>query len=137
MSDTHDSARAESESAIDREERVEMFGERHVDHTEWWASESGRVEEVVTEILDAVRDRDDVQLARRGTSVGRTGEHTASFELRIAGEPWEYQEGEEERSVLRCGGCDRIYANPYTEDRCPYCGTPVDNEDTEVRTVVF
>ena len=129
----------QSEAALDREERIEQFGERRVDHTEWWAEESGRVDEVVLEILDAIDDRDDVQLAKRGTSVSRTGEHDASFKLRIAGEPWEYHGRGDERTVYCCGGCDRLYENPAGDrtERCPRCGTEVDYDGTEVRTVVF
>jgi len=130
---------AEHEAGLDREERIEQFGERRVDHTQWWAEESGRVDEVVLDIVDAIDDRDDVQLAKRGTSVSRTGEHDASFKLRIAGEPWEYHGSGDERTVYCCGGCDRVYENPAGDriKRCPRCGTEVDYDGTEVRTVVF
>ena len=137
-------ASEEHADAVSREKRVDLFGERKVDHTEWWSEESGRVEEIVLDIIDTVEDRDDVQLAKRGSSVSRTGEHTASFELRIAGDPWEYHDKENERAVYRCGGCEKLHGEPrvkkegpYEVERCPHCGTKTQYEDTEVRTVVF
>lgn len=48
--------------------------------------------------------------------------------------------------VYRCGGCERIYDKPqthtldgdeYDTPRCPYCGTQVDYEGTEVGEVAF
>lgn len=122
-----------------REERVDHFSERFVDHSEWWEEEMSRVRDVVADILDGVRDRDDVEVAKRGTSVDTKGIHTGTFELKIAGEPWEFSDGEE-HTVYRCAGCERVYDRPRDADHgecCPLCGTRTSHEDTEVKTVVF
>jgi hypothetical protein len=78
----------DTDRPLSREERIEMFGEEKVEHTEWWSEETGRVDDVIQEIVTVVEDRDDVQLARRGSSVGRDGKHEARFRLVVAGEPW-------------------------------------------------
>ena len=77
-----------TDTPIDREELVDEFGEDEVERQEWWSDEMSRVDDVRNEILDAVRDRDDVQLMRTGSSTSRDGRHEATFKLRIAGEPW-------------------------------------------------
>ena len=73
---------------VDRETLVEEFGEEEVEHTEWWSEEMDRVRSVREEILETVRDRDDVQLMKTGTSTSRDGRHETTFKLRVAGEPW-------------------------------------------------
>ncbi|WP_312908504.1 hypothetical protein [Natronosalvus caseinilyticus] len=56
-----------------------------------------------------------------------------------------------EQTVCRCGGCERtfskdgaIHANAkdgelaqYDTPRCPFCGTEIDNERTQTRTVTW
>ena len=74
---------------VDRETLVEEFGEEHVEHTEWWAEEMGRVNSVREEILETVQNRDDVQLMKAGTSTSSDGRHEATFKIRVAGEPWD------------------------------------------------
>ena len=76
-------------STLSREDLVEEFGEEHVQHTEWWSEEMSRIDEVRDEIVSTVLGRDDVQLAKRGSHAERSGKHRASFEIVVAGEPWE------------------------------------------------
>jgi len=74
---------------LSREERIKLFSEEHVEHTEWWATEMGRVGDVMDELVREICQRDDVQLSRRGKEVGRDGEHTLKLRLKVAGEPWD------------------------------------------------
>lgn len=130
---------ASEQGPLSREERVEEFGERKVEHTEWWDQESDRAQETMDALVDVVELRDECQLVKRGTSVSRDGEHTISLTVNVAGEPWVPTHEGEERTVYLCGGCERIYEEPAGDHtkRCPRCGTEVAYDGTEVRTVVF
>lgn len=59
---------------------------------------------------------------------------------------------EEEAAVCRCGGCEKIFGREdarqgywgaedewieYGDDRCPWCGTEVTSDYTEVENVTF
>ena len=80
---------SDDDRPIDRSALIEEFGEQEVERQEWWADEMDRVGGVRDDILAAVRERDDVQLMKTGTSTSRDGRHEATFRLRIAGEPWD------------------------------------------------
>ena len=62
-----------SDDPLSREARIEEFGEQQVAHTEWWSDEMGRVDDVRADLLESIREREDCQLAKTGTSVDRDG----------------------------------------------------------------
>jgi hypothetical protein len=131
-------------NSLSREDLIEQFGERAVQHSEWGAEERDRVHEIVDNILAAIEDRDDVELAKTRTSISRTGEHEVGFDLTIAGEPWEYHSEDAEETVYKCGACECVYSEPQVTGKdpekdgaCPSCGTPVQDESTKMRIIAF
>ncbi|MGQ3723431.1 hypothetical protein [Natrialba aegyptia] len=79
---------SDDDRPLSREERIEEFDEQQVDHTEWWAGELDRVDEVQGEILESIRERPDCRVAKRGTSTSRDGVHELTFTVSVVGEPW-------------------------------------------------
>jgi len=133
----------DTDRPLTREERIAHFGETHVERTEWSTQERRRVRDLKDEILAAIEERDDAQVIRHGNSIDRDGLHELRFRVQVAGQPFQADD-REQRDVYACGGCDRLYDEPFVDDdtkkdveRCPYCGTRVGYEGTELRTVVF
>lgn len=74
---------------LTKDERIEQFGEEYVKHSEWWIDQLDLMEDVQDDVLDAIDDRDDARVVKRGSSTSHSGKHTLSFTVNVAGEPWE------------------------------------------------
>lgn len=80
---------AENASEEQREELIEQFGEEKVERMDWWQEEMNNLHAVQMNLLDAVLEREDVQIMKRGRSAKTDGRHEITFKLRVAGNPLE------------------------------------------------
>ncbi len=77
-----------SENVLSRDERIEQFRREKVEHTEWWSEQMSLVDEIADELLQAIADRDDARVTRRGKEVNKSGSHELRLSVEVAGEPW-------------------------------------------------
>ena len=86
----------DQEQVLSHDERVEHFGEEKAHRIEWWTEQLDRMETIQYELLERIRDRDDLQIAKRGQSVDESGKHEMSFTLHVAGQPFKWSGEDDE-----------------------------------------